>query len=108
MTRAPFTWKLLPLACLLPCACAEPVQWNKPGVDAAASARDMSDCRVEAGRQAARLYPGFTSPYASGGAAMMSQQRVDTDRAVAESHFFGSCMERRGYVRTPAPSTGSR
>ncbi|HEY6980490.1 hypothetical protein [Reyranella sp.] len=100
MARAPFDSTLLLLACLAPCACAGPVQWSKPGSDSAVSARDTSDCRAEAQRQAARLYPGFASPYAAGAAVMMSQQHLDTDRAVAESHFFGSCMEARGYVRT--------
>ncbi len=84
-------------------ACTTPAEWSKPGADSSITAKDTSDCHIVAQQQAARQYPAFTSPYATGAAATMSQQHTDTDRAVAEAGYFDSCMQGKGYVRRAAP-----
>ncbi|SKA30646.1 hypothetical protein SAMN02745126_05003 [Enhydrobacter aerosaccus] len=89
-------------------ACTAPMEWEKPGVSKSTAATDQSDCHIIAQSQAMRIYPSYMSTYASGAAAMASQQHTDTDRAVAEAGYFESCMRDKGYVRRSAPPPPNR
>jgi hypothetical protein len=82
------------------------MRWERPGANDAATAKDQSDCRVTAEREAARSYP-YTAgppPYAAASADaswLMWQRNVDADRFAAEDRFMALCMRNKGYTRTP-------
>jgi hypothetical protein len=85
---------------------ATPTRWERSGVDDATTAKDESDCRATAQREAARRYPyGFgPPPYAAAyaDASWLTWQRsVDADRVAAENRLTELCMRNKGYARTP-------
>lgn len=84
-------------------ACAtSPPSWQKAGANEATLAKDSSECRDLAEQEAMRRYPsGFSSPSFGATGMMMSQQRDETNRATVEAASFNTCMEGRGYARTP-------
>jgi hypothetical protein len=92
-------WSSL-VACATP---PSPPSWQKAGANEATLAKDSSECRELAEREAMRRYPsGFSSPSFGATAVLMSQQRDETNRATVEAASFNTCMEGRGYARTPA------
>ena len=90
---------------LLFAACATPTaeRWTKTGANDAATTKDMSECNTLAEQQAVRRYPyGFSGPSMSASGTVLSQQRDDTNRSVAQRTYFNDCMEDRGYTRASA------
>jgi hypothetical protein len=87
-------------AALAACATPAPAPWQKMGADPSVIARDTDECHTAARQEAARLYPqGFSSPTFGASANVMSQQRDETQRMIAESGAFDACMQDKGYVR---------
>jgi len=88
------------LSQLAGCAASGDGPWQKPGADEPAIAKDSSECRTLAERDALRRYPhGFSSPSFGAAGVVMSQQRDDINRTNAEVAAFNSCMQDRGYTR---------
>ena len=84
---------------LTACAAPAPAPWQKSGADETRIAKDTSDCRASAEREAKSRYPyGFNSPSGAGG-MIMSQQSDEMNRSVVESGSFDSCMQNKGYTR---------
>jgi hypothetical protein len=95
---------------LLSAACATPTaeRWTKSGADDAATTKDMSECSTLAEQLAVRRYPyGFSGPSMSASGTVLSQQRDDTNRSIAQRTYFNDCMEDRGYTRPSAKQPGS-
>jgi hypothetical protein len=89
---------------LAACTASTAGQWQKSGADEPTIARDTSECRNSADREATRRYPyGFSSPSFGAAGMVMSQQRDETNRSNAEAALFNSCMQDRGYRRGPVP-----
>ena len=93
---------------LAACASATLTRWEKPGVNDATTAKDESDCRATAQREAARLSPDgygpplYTAAYVD--ASWLTWQRsLDADRLAAEKRFTELCMRNKGYARAPVP-----
>jgi hypothetical protein len=85
---------------LAACAASGDGPWQKPGADDPTVAKDTSECRTLAERDALRRYPyGFSSPSFGAAGVVMSQQRDDINRTNAEVAAFNSCMQDRGYAR---------
>jgi hypothetical protein len=87
-------------------ACAtspSPPSWQKTGASEATLAKDSSEFRELAEREAMRRYPaGFSSPSFGAAGMMVSQQRDETNRSTVEAASFNTCMVGRGYAPTPA------
>jgi hypothetical protein len=97
LMRASF--KLMLVLGLTACATPAVAPWQKSGADETTIAKDASDCRASAEREAVRRYPyGFGSASGASGMAM-SQQHDEMDRSGAESSSFDSCMRNKGYTR---------
>jgi hypothetical protein len=94
--------------CLAACASATPptTRWQRPGADAAETAKDESDCTAVARRAAARQYPyGYNGPDFGPSGALDSQQRDNVDRADAGRQRMGLCMRQKGYGQVEAAPT---
>ena len=88
------------LAGVAGCTPYESAPWRKDGTSDQTMQRDNTECRELARSEALRRYPyraGSPSLGAAGG--VMSQQRDDSDRAIAEASHFNACMQGRGYRR---------
>src|SRR5688500_17752752 len=73
------------LAGLASCAPYDSAPWRKEGASDQTLVRDSAECREAAREAALRRYPyRGGSPSLGPAGAVMSQQRDDTDRAVAE------------------------
>ena len=85
------------------CAPYDAAPWRKEGASDQTSQRDSAECRETARESALRRYPyRGGSPSLGPAGAVMSQQRDDTDRAVAEASQFNECMQGKGYRRASA------
>jgi hypothetical protein len=101
MTR-PLLLLLALCSSLVACATSPP-SWQKAGASEATRAKDSSECRELAEREAMRRYPsGFSSPSFSATGVLMSQQRDETNRSTVEAASFNTCMAGRGYAPAPA------
>jgi len=90
------------LACGSRSVQADETPWQKPGADEVTVARDSTECRQAAQKEALRRYPyGAGSPSLGATGAVLSEQRDDNSRAVAETSQFNICMQTRGYHRAP-------
>ena len=70
--------------------------WRNPADGSAANVADISDCRIEARREAQLRYPPTPPPGLPGG----SSTGDDTSRRFElESSLFDQCMRRKGYRR---------
>lgn len=85
------------------CTSSNEGPWQKAGTGGQTVSQDMAQCREAAQDEALRRYPYRAgSPAVGGTGAMLSQQRDDSNRSIAEAALFNDCMESRGYRRTPA------
>lgn len=89
------------------------LQWDKPGTDAEALARDLEECRQSARSQAERetLPRAFMSPLPlstdpRGQPALSQSNSRDADILLLQQDLTRSCMDGRGYKL--APKTGDR
>ncbi len=105
---------LLALLLLGPTACAPPMRWGKPGVDATQATEETRDCRRAARAAAMQRYSGpppepfagviGPSSYAgmrAGSANMWQYSSTDAGLYAFEQHLADSCMRNRGYDRVP-------
>jgi hypothetical protein len=70
--------------------------WRNPADGSVANTADISECRIDARREALNRYPLSTPPGLPGGTSMGD----DTGRRFAmESSLFDQCMRRKGYQR---------
>jgi hypothetical protein len=92
------------LAACANCTPPDAGPWHKAGTSEQTMSQDAAECRVSAQEEALRRYPYRAgSPSLGVTGAVLSQQRDDNSRAVAETSLFNSCMQSRGYQRAPAP-----
>jgi len=87
--------------------CAD-MQWRKPGVDDAQTARALDDCRRAAREQSfhelnARV---LAQPYGTGvdrrgRATLAPPLAAEGDRAIFEQDLLSTCMRREGYELAP-------
>ena len=102
------------LLLLAPTACAPPLVWGKPGVDASTATQEARDCRRVARATAMRQYSrpppepfaGSTgpSPYAgmrAGSTNMWQSSTSDMGPYGLEERIIDACMRQRGYDRVP-------
>jgi hypothetical protein len=81
-------------------ACAAPPGWEKPGVKDATIAWDEFECRADAKRDTARLYPfGFGPPYTAA-YSDSSWSRWWQNNLGTENRLLELCMLNKGYSRT--------
>jgi hypothetical protein len=89
---------------LLLAACAD-LQWEKPGVDAAALDQDLQQCTQRARLEARREeIPRLDSPLVlradpQGRPVVVPSSPRTTDRYLAEHDFTAACMRTKGYVQ---------
>ena len=94
---------VLLLACAS-CTSQEAGRWQKTGASEQTMSQDMAECREAAQDEALRRYPYRAgSPSLGVTGAVLSQQRDDNSRAVADASLFNTCMQSRGYQRAAAP-----
>jgi hypothetical protein len=78
-------------------ACGPPLRWEKPGVDALATATDLAGCRRAAQDEAMRSFPLYSTWYTPYGRSL-SWLHADADRANAEDRLTAFCMRTKGYA----------
>ena len=87
-------WVLLSVLLLGDGAMAQ--TWRNPADGSAADVSDVSDCRINARREAQNRYPPTAPPGLPGGSSMGD----DTARRFEfEFSLFDQCMRRKGYQR---------
>ena len=85
------------------CASSDEGPWQKAGASEQTLSQDTAECREAAQEEALRRYPyRAASPSLGATGAILSQQRDDNSRAIAEASLFNNCMQSRGYRRAPA------
>jgi|ERR1700756_4756056 hypothetical protein len=85
------------------CTSADAGVWQKAGTSEQTMSQDTAECRASAQEEALRRYPYRAgSPSLGVTGAVLSQQRDDHGRVVAEASLFNNCMQGRGYQRAPA------
>jgi hypothetical protein len=94
------------------CTSCAPLEWRKSGADAAATARDVDECRDQARSRAQQEAPLFGMPRPpvvgmdTRGRIVTGQAgRYDTERALLEHDFMRICMRERGYELAPAKNS---
>ena len=89
--------------------CGPPMQWEKPGADQEAMARDQADCRVAAQQEANRnFYPAPIGPLYGSRWSWVWWQQSDSQRFYAESNLARFCMRNKGYELVPVPQAQTR
>lgn len=86
------------------CTSSNAGPWQKAGTSEQSRSQDTAECREAAREEALRRYPSRAgSPSLGVTGAILSQQRDDNSRAVAETSLFNNCMQGRGYQRASVP-----
>ena len=87
-------------------ACDQPMQWERPGADAQARARDLDECRAAASDESNRnYYPASGAPADSWRWPTSWPQRAESQRFYAETNLTRFCMRNKGWELAPASRT---
>jgi hypothetical protein len=88
--------------------CAERVRWTKPGIDQGTLSSDTFQCRRQAQQALARdrnidtdIAVSRQEDWSRGGYFELGTRTQAFSTETRENEAFGSCMQERGYVRTP-------
>ncbi len=95
--------KVLPVALGLGLAgCATlAVHWEKPGVDPAATQKDLSECRVAARDESMRNYYPAPAPLYGAHRWFIWDPYAESQRFYAEGNLTRFCMRNKGYELVP-------
>ena len=102
---------------LLLAACETQSPWQKPGVERAALASDILQCRHAGQQESLRAYasqinfPFYGAPFWGGSwqpTRDLWSRSGEADRARAEVWFTADCMRGKGYSKSPYSKSSGR
>lgn len=98
------------VALILLAACGTLGNWQKPGADAEAAARDRRECRAQADQVLARArainedIAATRGPdWERTGTVELQHQQMEAHAGAAAAQVFAACMQAKGYTEKSPP-----